>query len=202
MSSDIIKALQFRHACKVFNTDKRISQIEMEAILEAGRLAPSSFGLEQWQFVVVATQELKEQLHPLCFKQPQITSCSHLVAIAGRLDVKVRSPYLEQCLQRFGDNMATAKPMIEGFIKRLDDDSYQAWVAKQCYIAGAQMMVAAATMGIDSCPMEGFLPHKVHSALGLGSHLFIALLIPFGYRLEEPKRDKMRFALSDIVQYK
>ena len=201
-NDDIVQALHFRHACKLFDNQKPISSQDIDTILEAGILAPSSFGLEPWQFVVTADSDLKSSLQKACFNQPQVSSCSHFIAIAGRKDVRADQPYLEKCLDRFGANKEAMKPVIEGFLNRLDDKGYEAWVAKQCYIAGTQMMFAAAGLGIDSCPMEGFMPPKVHKVLGLEKHLFIALVIPFGYRQEEPKRGKMRFAKDEILIYK
>ena len=198
----ITNALHFRHACKVFDNSKKISKEHLDLILESGRLAPSSFGLEQWKFIVVSDDETKKSLEAACFKQPQIVSSSEVIIIAGRKDVVVGSDYTEECLKRFGDNYEVMKKTIDPFLKRLDEASNKQWVHRQCYIAATQMMMSGALLGIDSCPMEGFLPDKVDQILGLGDNLFPAIIIPFGYRKEEPKRGKMRWDLSDIVQYK
>ncbi len=45
-AAEITKALDFRHACKKFDADKKISDQDMELILEAIRLTPTSYGFD------------------------------------------------------------------------------------------------------------------------------------------------------------
>jgi len=49
----ILDAFNFRHACKLFDTEKIISDEDINFVLETARLSPSSFGFEPWHFVVV-----------------------------------------------------------------------------------------------------------------------------------------------------
>lgn len=89
---EFLKAMDFRHACKVFDDTKKIPAEELNFILEVGRKSPSSFGMEPWKFVVIQNQEMKEKIRPVCWNQPQITTCSDLVIILARIeDVKVES---------------------------------------------------------------------------------------------------------------
>ena len=74
---DVLKAFEFRHACKEFNENKKISDEDIRFILETGRLSPSSFGLEQWKFIVVQKPEIKTRLQAASYDQLQLTSCSH-----------------------------------------------------------------------------------------------------------------------------
>ena len=64
MNETIINALNFRHATKIFDSSKQVSDKDMQTILESGRLSPSSLGLEPWRFVVIESQELKDKLKP------------------------------------------------------------------------------------------------------------------------------------------
>ena len=57
--NEVINILNFRHACKEFNNQKSISKEDLDVILEGGRLAPSSVGIEPWHFIVIENQELK-----------------------------------------------------------------------------------------------------------------------------------------------
>lgn len=189
--------LRFRHACKVFDEHKKMSENDLKMILNAGRLAPSSFGLEPWMFAIV-NDELKPALKEVCYNQVQVSSCSHLLVILGRLDAVDGSDYLEKCLQRFGENYDLIKNMIVGFRKNLDEQAYKAWIDKQCYIAATHIMIAAASLKIDSCPIEGFIPEKVAKLLKLPDHLFVSLVLPLGYRIKEP-RDKERWSLEELM---
>ena len=192
-------ALEFRYACKKFN-EAKIPKEKLESILNSARLAPSSFGLEQWKFIVVQDQAIKEKLAPACFAQPQITTSSDVIVVVGRNDVRKGTDYLEKCLGRFGEAKETMRPIIEGFLDRLDDGNYHEWVSKQCYIAASHIMLSAASLEIDSCPMEGFIPAQVDEILGLGKDFFTSIIIPVGYRADSP-RPRQRWDINDLVEY-
>lgn len=80
-----LEIMKFRHACKIFDENKKIGKADFDAILQAGILAPSSTGLEQWDFLVVQNKALREQIREKSWNQPQITSCSHLVVILAKI---------------------------------------------------------------------------------------------------------------------
>ena len=81
MEKTFNEAMAFRHACKVFDENKKISDTDMKDILEFGRFSPSSFGMEAWKFLVISNEDLKAKLRPACWDQVQVTSCSHLVIV-------------------------------------------------------------------------------------------------------------------------
>ena len=96
-----LEILKFRHACKVFDESKKISAGEFDFILEAGRLSPSSTGLEQWDILVVQNKELREKIKALSWNQAQITSCSHLVVVLAKIkEVKFGSTYVNKMIAR------------------------------------------------------------------------------------------------------
>lgn len=79
------------------------------------------------------------------------------------------------------------------------------WGCKQTYIALGNMMTAAAFIGIDSCPIEGFNREKVEKILEkeglLDREKFgVSCMAAFGYRQKEP-RPKTRPDLKDLVQW-
>ena len=199
MAKDILEALKMRRSIKIFS-DKKIDKDDMNIIIEAGRLSPSSFGLEHWKFLVITNSELKEKLKPLCYNQPQVSSCSHLVVILARLDFKEDSEYLDKCLKRFGKNYEAMKKIINSSISNLSDEEIKHWSISQTYIAGANMMLTASYLGIDSCPMEGFNAGSIVKELNIDSEFAVSLLIPFGYREKEP-HPQMRWDVDDIVEY-
>ena len=79
------EALAFRHACKVFDEYKIIEEDDFSDILEAGRLAPSSFGLEHWEFEIIRDKELRAKIRKACWDQIQITSASELIVIYTKI---------------------------------------------------------------------------------------------------------------------
>ena len=96
-----LEILKFRHACKIFDESKKIGAGEFDFILEAGRLSPSSTGLEQWDFLVVQNKELREKIKAVSWNQAQITSCSHLVVVLAKVkEIKFGSSYVDKMIAR------------------------------------------------------------------------------------------------------
>lgn len=207
MSNDFSKAMDFRHACKVFDENKKISKEEINFILEAGRKSPSSFGMEAWKFLVITNEELKAKLRPFCWNQVQVTSCSHLVvALAGIESVKPEFGVVKERFLRRDMPQEKLDFYLDLYASHLQetlssDKNIYSWTSKQTYIACANMMSAAAFIGIDSCPIEGFEKENVEEVLGLDIKKYqLAMLLPFGYRInEQPKQ--LRLAFDEVVEF-
>ena len=207
MQNDFTKAMDFRHACKVFDETKKISDDEMHYILEAGRKSPSSFGMEAWKFLVITNEELKAKLRPFCWDQVQVTSCSHLVIVlAGIESVKVESGLPKERFMRREMPQETLDFYMDIYAKHLEktlssNENIYAWTAKQSYIALGNMMTAAAYIGIDSCPIEGFEKENVEEVLGLDTSKYqVAVVVPFGYRINE-QSSQLRLPFDEVVEF-
>ena len=207
MQNDFTKAMDFRHACKVFDETKKISDEEIEYILEAGRRSPSSFGMEAWKFLVITNEELKVKLRPFCWDQVQITSCSHLVIVlAGIENAKVESGMPEKRFLRREMPQEQLDFYLDIYAKHLaktlsSDENIYAWTARQSYIALGNMMTAAAFIGIDSCPIEGFEKENVEEVLGLDRSKYqVSVIVPFGYRLNE-QSTQLRLPFDEVIEY-
>ncbi|MEP5052474.1 MAG: nitroreductase family protein, partial [Alloalcanivorax venustensis] len=75
-------ALNWRYATKRM-TGENVPEEKVDRILEAARLAPSSFGLQPYTLLVAEPLELRQRIAPVAMNQPQITECSHLVIFAA-----------------------------------------------------------------------------------------------------------------------
>ena len=209
MEKTFMEAMDFRHACKIFDETKKISDEDMRFILEAGRKSPSSFGQEGWKFLVITNEELRAKLKPFCWDQPQITTCSHLVIILAAIEaVKPESgvPALRFARREmpqekkdfynklYKDHLTVTKVLDS-------DENVYSWTARQTYIAAGNMMTAAAIKGIDSCPIEGFDKAKVEEVLGLDTKKFqLSMVLPFGYRIN-PQSTQMRLPFEEVIEF-
>ena len=207
MEKTFVEALAFRHACKIFDETKKISDEDINYILEAGRKSPSSFGMEPWKFLVITNQELKEKLKPVCWNQPQITTCSHLVVILAAIDaVKPESGVVERKFKRREMPQEKVDFYINLYASHLantlsSDENIYSWTAKQTGIAMGNMMTAAAIKGVDSCAIEGFEKEKVEEILGLDLTKYrLSVIIPFGYRINE-QSSQLREPLENVVEF-
>ncbi|MGB5919860.1 NAD(P)H-dependent oxidoreductase [Arcobacter sp.] len=207
MEKTFMEAMDFRHACKIFDETKKISDEDMHFILEAGRKSPSSFGMEAWKFLVITNEELKAKLRPFCWDQVQITTCSHLVIIlAGIEGVKPESGIPEKRFARREmpqEKLDFYLGLYAGHLKETlsSDKNIYAWTARQTFIALGNMMTAGAIKGIDSCPIEGFDKEGVEKVLGLDTSKFqLTCVLPFGYRINEQSKQQ-REKFEDIVEF-
>jgi nitroreductase len=207
MNNNFTKAMNFRHACKIFDDTKKINDDEMHYILETGRKSPSSFGMEGWKFLVITNEALKAKIRPVCWNQVQITSCSHLVIVLAAIEnVKPSSGIPARRFNR----RPLSKEQIDGYINLYsnhlnhtlssDEHTYE-WTARQTYIALGNMMTAAAYIGIDSCPIEGFEKDKLEEILELDTSKWqVSVVVPFGYRLNE-QSSQLRLAFDEVVKF-
>jgi nitroreductase len=208
MSQNIIEKLNWRYATKVFDPAKKVSEKDFDILLETLRLAPSSFGLQSWKFVVVKNPELREKLVAASWKQSQVKDASHLIVLCAPIS------FDDSNVQAFVDDIVKTRAVtpesVEGykkvmtdFLKRMNEEQKAQWMKNQIYIALGSLMTVAATMNIDTCPMEGFVPAQYDEILGLTKLGLKSIVVcPVGYRSENDKyatTKKVRFSKSQLV---
>jgi len=217
MKKQIMDAFMFRHACKEFDVNKRISEKDFAFILEAARLSPSSFGFEPWEFHIIQNYQLRDKLLPLCWGgSKQFPTASHLLMCLTKKSYFMRfnSDYIIRIMKNIknisDEGIELRKKKYERFqkvdLKLLENErTLTDWAGKQTYIAMANMMTAAAFIGIDSCPIEGFDLEKTEEIIAGEMHIDIekyalSYFLAFGYRIQEPVK-KTRQPINDIVKW-
>ncbi len=205
------KAMGFRFACKHFDPNKKISQNDLDFILNEARRSPSSFGLEPWHYLIIENQELRQKIRPACLNQSQVTDCSHFIILLSRKPhfFTAGSDYLKQSFARNyedTDALNKALTMFDGFQKHHLKPDLENWAKMQVYLSGANMMTAAAYIGIDSCPIEGFDYNDLENLLSTQLANFnkddyaVAFCIALGYRNYQ-QTPQIRYPLEQIVTY-
>ena len=183
----LLDSLKWRYAVKRMNGNK-IPEATMNTILEATKLAPSSFGLTPYNIIVIEDEETRKKLQPHFYNQPQVGESSALVIFAtwNNITEKEVAEYMQEIAEERGvpvESLNDFASYINGSIKNLTAEQLQIWAAKQTYIALGFALVAAATEEIDATPMEGFKPDAVDEALGLKAlGLHSAVAVTLGYR--------------------
>jgi nitroreductase len=183
----LLDSLKWRYAVKRMNGNK-IPEATMNTILEATKLAPSSFGLTPYNIIVIEDEETRKKLQPHFYNQPQVGESSALVIFAtwNSITEKEVGEYMQEIAEERGvpvESLNDFAGYINGSIKNLTAEQLQIWAAKQTYIALGFALVAAATEKIDATPMEGFKPDAVDEALGLKElGLHSAVAVTLGYR--------------------
>ena len=211
MNETLIEKLTWRYATKVFNPEQKISEADWKTLEEALILTPSSYGLQPWKFIVIQDQELKSSLVPAAYKQQQVADCSHLLVFA------VRTEMTEGDVDKLISATATARGveeeslafyknmMIGDIVEGPRSEDCIGWAQLQSYIAQGNFMPSAALLGIDCCPMEGFVPAMYDEALGLAEKgLTTAVVCPAGYRAEDDKyasSPKVRYSADELIDH-
>jgi nitroreductase len=206
MKKEIIIALEKRYAVKSFDKSKKVSVEDLKIILESGRLAPSSLGLEPWKFIVVQNEELRAKIRVASYDQTKVTDASCLIVIAYRTDsAKLVSETIERTAKiqnKTKEELAPLERMLDGAMSRQEAEK-MAWIKAQTYIALGMMIETASLLGIDNCPMEGFDSKQIDSILGLKEkNLSTATILAIGYRGDDvyASKPKVRRTYDEVVE--
>ena len=184
---ELLKSLEWRYATKKMNGEK-IPQDKLERILEATRLAPSSYGLTPYNVIVVEDQKLKEELQGACYGQTQLVDSSAVLVFATWDEVTEHSVgnYINEIAKQREipvESLNGLQDMINNGLSFLTHEQKISWAQRQAYIGLGFALTAAAVEEIDSTPMEGFVPESVDTVLGLQElGLKSVVVLPLGYR--------------------
>lgn len=168
----LIENLNWRHATKAYNPEKKVSESDLNKILEAARLAPTSSGLQQFRIIVVENKELREKLVPGALNPECMIEASCVLVFAAwdeytpeRIDAIYDRTTEERNLPQGRFDSYTDK-IKEMYAKQPKEAHFQ-HAALQSYIGLGMAMAQAAELKIDTTPAEGFDPELVDKVLEL-----------------------------------
>ncbi len=191
MHENIINALNWRYAVRSFDKAKKVSEKDLDTILEAGRLAPSSFGLQPWKFAVVENMEKRALIQSAAWNQTQVTEASHLVVVLAKTDMD--AAYIDEYVNSIVATRGVPKDALQGYhdmmtgsILPRSQEKKVDWMTHQAYIALGMMLETAALLQVDATPMEGFSSEEVTKILAVPGYT-AAVLLCLGYRSAEDK---------------
>lgn len=195
--AEILSAISGRYACRSF-TGQPLAEQELESILDAGRIAPSGFGMEPWRFVVVLSTEVRSAVATACFGQLPATSAPVLIGLAALVDVlQPESAYVQTRLEAEaggGPVPDELKAAYRGFHEHAD---VRSWAIGQCNFAAAQMMLQATSLGLATCPIGGFDEAALVAALNLPAGEAPALVLAVGHCADR-QGERRRKSMSEI----
>lgn len=186
---EILKALNWRYAVKIFDKNKKIKEEDLKTILEAGRLSPSSLGLEPWKFFVINDIKTREAIYEYS-KQPKILDASHLIVLTYKTNlqeiIRERLERVAKIQNQKIEELDKYKLFLEDATKNKTEIELDAWLKAQSYIALGVMVQTASLLEIDNCPMEGFQNEKIDEILNLkDKNLKSVTMLALGERGED-----------------
>ena len=185
---NVIDQYKWRYATKKFDAKKKISDSNIELIKESISLAPTSYGLQLFKVIIVENQEIKNKLKKASYNQSQISDASHIFVfcnstkiIGDDIDTYIKNkssiqnkPISE--ISGYGDFLKTT-------LLKKEHKKVSIWTANQVYIALSHLMTFCPSIGIDSCPVEGFDSYKYNEILNLNNrNLNSTVVAAVGYR--------------------
>jgi nitroreductase len=206
----LLNALEWRYATKVFDTTKKIPADVWHALEKSLVLTPTSYGLQPYKFFIVQDTAVRAALLSHSWGQKQVVDCSHYVVFLARTEMK------EADVNRFIERQASVRNtpveklahyrdiILGDVVNGPRGKIAHEWAARQSYIALGNLMTCAALLGVDACPMEGIVPEEYDKILNLaGSGYKTVVACALGYRAANCKYAglaKVRFELKDLVQ--
>jgi nitroreductase/dihydropteridine reductase len=184
----LIEDLNWRHAVKAYDSTKKVAEEDLNKILEAARLAPTSSGLQPFRVIVVEDQQLKEKMVKGALNPEVMRDCSHVLVFAAW------ESYSNEKIDKVYDHHTDVRELPRGRFSSYTDQIKQiyaaqtpeehfAHTARQTYIALGLAMAQAAELKIDSTPAEGFSNQVVDEILDLKElGLKSVTLLYLGYR--------------------
>lgn len=168
----LIENLKWRHAVKAYDPTQKVSKENIDKILEAARLAPTSSGLQPFKIIVIENQEIKDKLalgalNPECMRE-----ASHIIIFAAwdrytieRIDHVYDYTTDQRGLPRGRFSSYTDK-LKAIYLNQPAEENF-AHAARQTYIALGLALAQAAELKVDSTPVEGFDNELVDEVLKL-----------------------------------
>lgn len=191
------EAIRTRRAVKHFDTNHRMTQDEVNALLDLAILSPTAFNIQNWRFVVVDEPQLRQQIRAAAWNQAQVTDASLFIVLCADLKSWERQP------ERY---WANAPQEVQEFLLPAIDNYYRGKdqvqrdeAMRSCGIAAQTLMLAARAMGYDSCPMDGFNFKEVGELIQLPDDHVVAMFVAIGKGTKEAWPRPGQLAPAEVI---
>ena len=194
---DVKTAITTRRAVKQFDPAHKMTQAQVDELMLLAMHSPTAFNIQNWRFVVVTDEKLRREIRAVAWDQAQVTDASLLIVLCADLRSWDKEPVRYWRL--------AAAPVREFMIPAIDSyyrhrhQVQRDEAMRSCGIAAQTLMLAAKSMGYDSCPMDGFDFDAVARLIGLPDDHVIAMFVAIGRGLREPWPRPGQLAMKEVV---
>lgn len=194
---DTLQAIESRRAVKHFDPNHRMGDTEVEKLMGLALRAPTAFNIQNWRFVLLRDPIHRQAVRKAAWDQAQVTDASLLVVLCANLKSWEQEP---------GRYWRNASKEVQDFILPAIDAYYRGReqvqrdeAMRSCGIAAQTMMLAAAGMGYQSCPMDGFDFEAVGRLINLPEDHVIAMFVAIGKGIKEPWPRGGQLSMDKVV---
>ena len=194
---DTLEAIKTRRATKKFDKSYKMTSEQVKSLMEHAILSPTSYNQQNWRFITITEQSVKEQISKAARDQPQPSEGSLVIILCGNMNA-----WKEEPLRYWKNHPSEKQETVKNALQRKYADSAQNRrdeAIRSCGMAAQTIMLAARQMGLDSCPMGGFEYDELAKVINLPENHLIVLMIVVGKAAEAAKPRGGQLSLDEIV---
>ena len=192
-----IEAIRSRRAVKHFDSSHVMTEDEVNEILSLAILSPTAFNIQNWRFVIVDDADLRRKIREVSWDQSQVTDTSLFIVLCADLKAWEKEPgrYWKNSPKEVQEFML---PAIDNYYRNKNQVQRDE-AMRSCGLVAQTIMLAAKSLGYDSCPMDGFDFEKVAELIHLPDDHVIAMFVAIGKGTKEAWPRPGQLTLNDVV---
>lgn len=194
---DVKTAIETRRSVKHYDPTHKLTDAEERELLEAALLSPTAFNIQNWRFVVVRDPEIRQQIRAVSWDQSQVTDASLYIVMCADLKAWEKDParYWKNAPQEVQDFLV---PAIDGYYRGKEQVQRDEGMRSTGF-AGQTLMLKAKSMGLDTCPIDGFDFDAVAKIINLPEDHEICYCIAVGKAIKEPWPRGGQLPLEEVL---
>ncbi|MDA3971786.1 MAG: nitroreductase family protein [Desulfobulbaceae bacterium] len=191
------EAITSRRAVKHYDPEYTMGEEEKQLLLELAMHSPTAFNIQNWRFLVVDEPKQRQRLCEAAGGQQQVLDASMLIVLCADLQAWQKQPerYWHSAPQKVQDFVLPAiHDYYAGKEQTMRDEAM-----RSCGIAAQTLMLAATSMGYESCPMDGFYFDEVARIINLPADHIVTMFVVIGKGIKEPWERPGQLPREDVV---
>ena len=194
---DTFDAIKTRRAIKKFDNTYKMSDEQVQSLMKLTLLSPTSYNQQNWRFVTVTDQVVKEQIHVAARNQAQPLDGSLVILLCGNM-----SAWKDDPMRYWKNHPLEKQEHVRDAMHKKYSDSPQNRrdeAMRSCGFAAQTIMLAAKQMGLDSCPMVGFEYDEMAKIINLPDDHIIVMMIVVGKAASPAAERGGQLSLDEVV---
>ncbi len=186
---DVPTAILQRRSIKSFKSNSIAPEL-LKQLIELTVAAPSSWNLQGWRIILVQDSAQRAALAAAAFGQQQVLQAPVTFVFATDVAAwqKDLTPIFNQALRKDAwaeDTVNYLKKAIPQFQTGLHEKNRE-YAIKDAMIAATHLVLAAESLGLSTCLLNGWEEEKVKEVIGAANNpeIAIAVLVSVGYKAE------------------
>ena len=189
-------AIKTRRAIKNFDSSYKMSSEDIKILQELTILSPTSYNQQNWRFVYVTDQTVKDKISKAARDQAQPRDGSLVIVLCGNLNA-----WKEEPLRYWRNNTVEKQELVKNSLARKYENSPENRrdeAMRSCGFAAQTIMLTARQMGLDSCPMVGFEYDELADIIQLPKDHIIVMMVVVGKRLKDAAERGGQLSLDEV----